>query len=207
LNLIWVIPAKGDQKMNWLDPVGAGFSLICTYYFTTARRLAWLLGMIAIVLNVILYWQKGIYGSLVLEAVYFVSMIYGWYEWSHGATRQERPIRYLTAKEIFGLLPIALLGITASIIALKAFTDSDVAYLDGTTTALSLLAQWLLCLKIIHCWILWFVVDALMACLQLHKGLTFHSAIYWLYLILAVTGYFRWRKIYIMENKNISYVT
>lgn len=190
--------------MNWLDPIGAGFSLVCTYYFTTARRLAWLLGMIAIVLNVVLYWQKGIYGSLVLEAIYFASMVYGWYQWSSGSTRVERTIRYLTLKETLQLLPIALLGVVALIIALKTLTDSDIPYLDGTATALSLLAQWLLCLKIIHCWILWFIVDALMACLQLYKGLVFHSAIYWLYLILAVMGYFRWRKIYLSENNGIA---
>lgn len=189
------------NSMNWLDPVGAGFSLICTYYFTAAKRLAWLLGMIAITLNVVLYWQKGIYGSLLLEVIYFISMIYGWYQWSCGSSRQERPIRYLGLKEALSLIPLALLGCALFSFALKTLTDSDIPYMDGIATALSLLAQWLLCLKIIHCWILWFIVDALMACMQLYKGLIFHSAIYWLYLILAVVGYFRWRNIYAKENE------
>lgn len=185
--------------MNLLDPIGAGLSLICTYYFTKGQRIAWLLGIIAIIVNSILYWQKGIYGSLILEAVYFLSMIYGWFKWHSGNYPSKKlPIRYLSLKQIAYLCGIAVLGILLLANAL-ALTDSDVPYWDAMTTTLSLIAQALLCLKIIHCWILWFVVDALVALLQLYKGIPFHSAIHWSYLILAVLGYFRWRKIYKTE--------
>jgi nicotinamide mononucleotide transporter len=182
--------------MNWLDPIGAGLSLICTYYFTQAKRTAWLIGIAAIILNSILYWQKGIYGYLLLEGIYFFSMIYGWYHWSIAGPKLARPIRYLTLSQ--GLL-FALLGMSGILIMaflLQQFTDSNIPYWDATTTVLSLIAQWLLCLKIIHCWLLWFVVDAMVAIVQLYKGIPFHSAIHWLYLIMAVMGYWRWRQLY-----------
>ncbi len=190
--------------MNLLDPIGAGLSLICTYYFTSAKRVAWILGMCAIILNSILYWQKGIYGSLILETVYFLSMIYGWYQWSHHNNNSSFSIRYLSLKQVGFLVVIAVIGILLLGKGLT-FTDSTIPYWDACTTILSLIAQGLLCLKYIHCWILWFVVDALMASLQLYKGIPFHSAIHWSYLILAVMGYIRWRKIYKIENANIAY--
>ncbi|MBS0285878.1 MAG: nicotinamide mononucleotide transporter [Proteobacteria bacterium] len=185
--------------MNWLDPVGAGLSLICTYYFTQARRFAWILGILAIMVNSLLYYQKGIYGSLVLEAIYFISMIYGLYQWS---TPQKRlttaDIKFLTAKQFFVLCVIALGGFfVASFLLTK--TGSDIPYWDALTTTLSLIAQAMLCLKIIHCWILWFIVDAMMAALQLYKGIPFHSAIHWSYLILAVIGYIRWHQLLKMQ--------
>src|SRR5262249_54177869 len=91
---------------------------------------------------------------------------------------------------------IALLGILLMAQGLKWTTDSTIPYWDASTTILSLIAQWLLCIKIIHCWILWFIVDALIAILQFYKGLPFHSALHWLYLFMAVVGYYRWRILY-----------
>lgn len=182
--------------MNWLDPIGASLSLICTYYFAQAKRLAWLLGMIAIAVNTILYWQKGIYGYLLLEAVYFGSMIYGWYNWSRkDATGVERPIRSLTLKESL-VLGLIVLFSTVILARLLVLAHSDIPYWDASTTVLSLLAQWLLCTKVIQCWFIWFVVDASTGALQFYKGIPFHSAIHWMYLILAVVGFFRWRKMY-----------
>ncbi len=187
--------AKGDKNMNWLDPVGAGLSLICTYYFTQAKRSAWIIGMLAISINSILYWQKGIYGSLVLEAIYFLSMMYGLYQWSSlKPALIYSDIRFLTLKQTFALCFVALLGIF-SVSFLLHKTGSDIPYWDATTTVLSLIAQALLCLKVIHCWILWFIVDALLALMQLYKGIPFHSAMHWTYLVLAVMGYWRWRSI------------
>jgi nicotinamide mononucleotide transporter len=186
--------------INLLDPIGAGLSLVCTYYFAKASRSAWVIGMVAIFVNVILYWQKGIYGALFLEGIYFLSMIYGWWQWScYSNTQTQKPIRALTLREGCQLIPIAFIGILLSSFILRTWTDSDIPYLDAITTTLSLLAQWLLCLKIIHCWFLWFFVDALTAIMQLYKGIPFHSAIYWMYLIFAVMGYIRWRRLRLMQ--------
>ncbi|MGD9591482.1 MAG: nicotinamide riboside transporter PnuC [Candidatus Berkiella sp.] len=181
--------------MNWLDPIGAGLSLICTYYFAQARSLAWVFGIAAVSINCILYWQKGIYGSVMLESIYFLSMIYGYFSWS--STRKTltyQDIRFLNLKQMAKLLLISIAGILVFSFILKK-SGSDIPYWDATTSTLALIAQALLCLKYIHCWILWFIVDAMMAAMQLYKGIPFHSAVHWMYLLFAVIGYLRWHKI------------
>ncbi len=189
--------------MNWLDFVGASLSLLSTYYFTQAKRLAWLISLFAITLNTILYWQKGVYGHLLLEGIYFVSMIYGWYQWSGNvANKDYRPIRYLSVNEIICYVAGAIIGILLMAKGLSFYTDSTIPYWDASTTILCLIAQWLLCRKVIHCWILWFVVDAMVAVLQFHKGMPFHSAVHWLYLVMAVVGYYRWRKLFAFQQHN-----
>ncbi|MGE3317869.1 MAG: nicotinamide riboside transporter PnuC [Candidatus Berkiella sp.] len=189
--------------MNWLDFTGASLSLISTYYFTQARRLAWLVGLFAIVLNSVLYWQKGIYGHLILESIYFISMIYGWYQWSVGlSNKPSLPIRYLSIEQFGYYVLLAVISIALTAQVLSTLTDSTIPYWDATTTVLSLIAQWLLCRKIIHCWILWFIVDALVALLQLYKGMPFHSAVHWLYLFMAVVGYYRWRQLFVQQNSS-----
>ncbi len=182
--------------MNLLDFTGAGLSLASTYYFTQVKRLAWLVGLGAILLNSVLYWQKGIYGHLFLEIVYSFSMIYGWFQWSSGrGISPERKIRALTFHEgfIYGLLALVLIWIFG--LVLSNLTDSSIPFWDATSTVLSLLAQWMLCLKIIHCWILWFIVDVMIACIQYYKGIPCHSVVHWIYLGMAVVGYYRWKKL------------
>jgi nicotinamide mononucleotide transporter len=191
--------------MNWLDLFGACLSLTCTYYFTTLKRAAWAIGALAIILNSILYYQKGIYGSLFLEAVYFISMIWGWYEWGKKRNADARPVIFLKSRHILFLSVLAVLGIAFVSFLLKAFTDSDVPYLDATITVLSLIAQGLLCIKVIHCWIVWFVVDALVAGLHIYKGIPFHSALHWLYLIFAVVGFCRWYQIYQKQDNQFTF--
>lgn len=186
--------------MPWLDPIGASLSLLSTYYFTRAYRIAWMVGIAAILVNSLLYWQKGIYGHVLLEAFYLMSMVYGLRESS-------RPIHYLSQRTLFILGLLALSSILVGAQILRVWTGSDVPYWDATTTVLSLLAQYLLCIKAIQCWILWFAVDAMVALLHLYKGIPFHSLVKWMYLGLAVLGYCRWRRLYRtgLLNHNNSY--
>jgi nicotinamide mononucleotide transporter len=187
--------------MNWLDPIGASLSLLCTYYFTSARRSAWVLELLAITINAFLYWQTALYGAVIKDGIYFVSILYGWYQWSMvGVEGSLRPIRYLTLKELLNLSAMAAIGIFILFQCLSRFTQSDVPLWDAANTVLSLLAQYLLCIKAIECWILWFIVDISIALLQFYKEIPFHSAVHWLYLGLAVVGFIRWRRIYRQEN-------
>lgn len=191
--------------MNWLDLTGACLSLTSTYYFTQAKRFAWPIGMLAILLNSVLYWQKGIYGHLALEATYFVSMVYGLQQWAT-RNKRERVIRALGLKEAIFYFLLAIVGIFLVATYLVAYTDSDIPYWDAASTVLGLLAQWLLCLKVIHCWLLWFIVDAMIAGLQFYKGIPFHSAVHWVYLGMAVWGYLSWQKIRKLNTANIQKV-
>lgn len=185
------------MTVSWLDPIGACIALLCTYYFTQARRFAWCLGLIAIVINAILYYEKGIYGRVGLEFLYFVSMIYGLYHW--GQAKSERTptvISRLNRREILQYALLATGAIWGLAQLLQNMTNSTIPYWDATTTVLSLMAQWWLCRKIIQSWILWFFVDAMVAILQCYKGIPFHSMVHWMYLGMAVMGYYRWRRLY-----------
>ena len=150
------------------------------------------MGIVAITINAVLYWQKGIYGRVGLELLYFATMLYGLHHWGNAKTSSNTPlIRYLHYREIVLYALLAITSIWGLSEILQRFTDSTIPYWDASATILSLLAQWLLCRKIIHCWILWFVVDAMVALMQCYKGIPFHSAVHWMYLGMAVIGYCR----------------
>lgn len=176
----------------WLDLLGAALSLSCTFYFTKAKRCAWSLGILATLLNIILYLKKTLYGTALLEGVYCGIMIYGWLQWAHSSTRKKqyiiKTLSYLQLSLLIGVALILILGLGALFNCLA----SEAPYWEASITVLSLIAQLLLCFKIIHCWMLWFFVDTLMIVLQYQKALFFHSALHCLYLLMAISGYYHW---------------
>lgn len=172
-----------------LDLTGASLSLLSTYFFTQNKHCAWQIGIAAICLNIILYTQKGIYGHIFLEFIYFLVMIWGLLHW-----KKNPPTIYRMACNTW----LWVGGTTLIIFILYAgflvhYTKSTIPYWDAITTILSLLAQTLMIYRVLMCWVIWFVVDALIAILQWQQQMPFHSLVTFLYLGLAVRGYVYWK--------------
>ena len=75
-----------------------------------------------------------------------------------------------------------------------SFTDSTVPFWDAGTTALSVVAMWMLSRKLVEQWLVWLVVDLVTVGLYLYKDLPYTAGLYALYSALAVAGYLRWRR-------------
>src|SRR3989344_3046611 len=177
-----------------LDFIGSVASIVSTVFFVRAHLVAWYLGMLAAGLNGYLYYRIGLYGELGVEFVYFISMLYGLYQWQFGGVaKTPLPISRLTKNMGFKLSGIILGGILFFSLFLKFFTNSRVPYWDGSATVLNLTAQWMTCKKIIENWWLWFLVDSLYVGLYLYKHIPFHATRNLCYLFMAVAGYWRWK--------------
>jgi len=59
---------------------------------------------------------------------------------------------------------------------------------------MSLVADFLMCRRIIQCWHLWFIVDCLFAAMYFYKDIPAHGLLYTFYVGLAVIGYLKWQK-------------
>ena len=62
-------------------------------------------------------------------------------------------------------------------------------------TALSIVGMWMLARKYIEQWFAWIIVDIVCCGLYIYKDLYFTSALYGLYSIIAIFGYFKWKKL------------
>ncbi|HRD69546.1 MAG TPA: nicotinamide riboside transporter PnuC [Legionella sp.] len=182
----------------FFDLFGALVSLLSTYYFIRLNNKAWLVGIIATIVNGCLYWQKGIYGDMALEIVYFSSMLYGLHKWrtvnSNNSTSDS--LGNFSVKQWIGLTTVFTLVFLVIFYLLRTYTNSNVALMDATTTTLSLMAQWLMCYKIIFTWIIWGITDLFYASMYLGKNLPIHSALMLIYTIMAIIGYSSWAKKY-----------
>lgn len=179
---------------HWLDIIGALFSFASTLLYIKVDNRAWPVGLVAICINIVLYYQTGIYGDMTLEMIYFILTFYGWYQWSwRGLTQSNLTVHRATPT--LGLI-LSLIAVLATWILaqfLIHFTNSQVPYWDALTTVLSLIAQWMICKKLLESWFVWLLVDAMYVGLYFNKALPFHSSLLVIYCGLALLGYWRWR--------------
>ncbi len=61
--------------------------------------------------------------------------------------------------------------------------------------------MWMLARKYVEQWLVWIAVDVVCCGLYIYKGLYFTSALYGLYTIIAVFGYFEWRRLMNREEE------
>ena len=89
---------------------------------------------------------------------------------------------------------IAALVLAGGLIPLLKANHGSFVYADSITTAVSLMGQFFLNRKYIENWIVWILVDAVYVPLYMAKGWTATAILYGIFGILAIQGYFEWRK-------------
>ena len=136
-----------------------------------------------------------------MQAYYIVAGLYGLAVWLLGHKRTEKPLKiaHTPLRLIAPLVAIYTLLHAAIYLVLTHFTDSTVPFWDAMTTAMSMVAMWLLSRKYMEQWLVWFAVDAITVGLYLYKGIPLTAGLYTLYTTLAIVGYLRWRKVYKAE--------
>ena len=169
----------------------------------------WAVGFVMQSLGIVLYYQKGLYADCAMEFYYLAMTVYGWWRWVRkpktDSTLNPQPStlnpqhsaitrfpRRLIAPWVAGTLALWMLIYWL----LSTFTDSTVPLADSFTTALSLLGIWALAHKYLEQWFIWIAVDVVTCALYFYKELPFKSALYALYVVIAVFGFFKWRRLY-----------
>jgi len=183
---------------NYVEVLGVVTSLVYLYF--SVRQIIWLwpFGIISSALFILIFFNSKFYADMGLQVYYLGVSIYGWIYWSRGAVdRNEKstlPVRRIN-RQLTLILSITGLVIMLGIVyALKNFTDSDVPWGDGFTTAGSVVATWMLARKVLEHWLVWVVVDIVAAGLYFYKGLYPSFLLYLIFTIIAVVGYFQWKR-------------
>jgi nicotinamide mononucleotide transporter len=184
-----------DCLNTTIDLVGASLSIISGFFYIKEKSIAWLISLLAIPFDIFMDISLGIYGDLLLQCFYFILLIYGWYAWRSGEKREDSlPMSKMTLRQLYLISLFMLLPTSLVWLSLDRYTDSNVAVLDSMVTVLSLLAQWLLCRKIIESWLLWIFVDSLYVALFVFKGMPFHASMAVFDTVVCIIGYLCWVK-------------
>ncbi|MEZ5953322.1 MAG: nicotinamide riboside transporter PnuC [Hyphomonas sp.] len=137
---------------------------------------------------------SGLYADAGLQVVYTGLALYGWYSWLYGAEDHTAlKVHNPTAPQLAACLAAVVVIALAIQYGLHRFTGSTVAGWDAITTALSLVAQFMLSRKWIANWWLWIAADLIYIPLYAVKGLWLTSGLYAIFLAMCLAGLMEWR--------------
>ena len=178
--------------------------LLNIYLAARANIWNWLFGIITVSLYLVIFLNVKLYADMSLQLIFFSLQFYGLYEWLYGGVRHTALsiTRATTAIFLIAFSATILLYLSISFI-LQHYTDSTTVSIDAFTTALSLVAQWMMSKKWLEHWLLWMLVDIISIDMYFNKSLYFTSGLYAIFFILCVLGYYTWKN-QLQPNKRLA---
>ena len=180
-----------------LDIFTTVLGLIYIWLEYRAHVALWVIGIIMPALDIILYWQHGLYGDAGMACYYTLAALYGLYVWKFRKTKnlkQELPISHMPRRQYLPATVGFFVAWGVVYYILITWTNSTVPVLDSFTNALSFVGLWALARKYLEQWLFWIVVDVVCCVLYIQKGIPFKAGLYGLYVLIAIAGYYKWKK-------------
>ena len=174
--------------------------LLSVWFSKKINVLVFPVGMISLALYVGIFIHNGLYANSVINFLYFIISIYGWWNWARQRTtvnsqqstdRGELKVSYLNKKEIIITATIFCI----SILLICIFTPKELSVrLDYITSSAGLIAMVLTSMKKVDNWMYYLLADIILIPLCIYNGLYLTSLQYVAYTILAIMGYISWSK-------------
>ncbi|MCT9931931.1 nicotinamide riboside transporter PnuC [Planotetraspora sp. A-T 1434] len=180
---------------SWAELLGFATGVLTVWLVVRQHMANWPIGIANVVFLGLVFLAVGLYADAALQIVYIVLGLYGWWEWLYGGAGRSRlaisvtrPVEWLWLIVSGGAVTVLLTAVLAT------WTNSAVPFWDALTTALSLMATYGQCRKLVESWWLWITADLIYIPLYAYKALYLTSALYVLFLGLCVAGLVSWRR-------------
>lgn len=182
-----------------IEYIGVAIGLAYLFLEYKASLWLWPVGIVMSLFYIVIFFQSKFYADAGVYTYYLGANLYGLIEWKRNSriTEKETTEMPITHTPKSKILPLTLIGIAiwaALWFLLSRLTDSPVPFGDSFTTALSVVAMYLLAKKHIEHWWLWVVVNLVSTALYAWKGLYAMTGFFAFYTLVATMGYFKWRK-------------
>jgi len=181
---------KATSLIEWLAVVST-----IIYVILVAKRLiiCWLFAFVGSALFVYLCYEGNLYIESILQLFYVIMAVVGWLSWKKSELKDNTIVKWKMNNH---LLNIAISGVLAFILGylFKNYTNQANPYIDAFTTLYSLSATYMVAKKILENWIYWIVIDLVSIYLYAQRDYNLTAVQYGLFTILAVFGFFAWRK-------------
>ncbi|MES1195649.1 MAG: nicotinamide riboside transporter PnuC [Steroidobacter sp.] len=171
----------------------------------------WLCAFISSAIYVVLMARQGLPMDALLNLYYVVMAVYGYMSWRSGKQDDgEMKIVVWTFKQhLIAIGAILLLSSVSSVILQRiapwlAHLSQELGFgyvqlvrspwLDSFVTWSSVITTWMVARRVLENWLYWIVVDGVAAGLYWMRDLKYTSALFVIYVIMVIYGYFQWRR-------------
>ncbi|WP_214108029.1 nicotinamide riboside transporter PnuC [Acrocarpospora catenulata] len=185
----------GGVSTSWAELLGFATGVLTVWLVVRQHVWNWPIGVANVVLLGLVFLAVGLYADAALQIVYVVLGLYGWWQWLYGGAGRTSLTVSRAGRVELAALVLAGAAVTVLLtVVLSVWTDSSVPVWDALTTALSLMATYGQCRKLLESWWLWIAADLIYIPLYAYKNLYLTSALYVIFLALCVAGLLAWRR-------------
>ncbi len=181
--------------MNWTELIGAALSILGVWLTARRHLLCWLVGLASVIVYSAVFIEARLYSDALLQGAFAVFIVYGWIRWRQNLGDDGKveiaalPRHRATVHIIIGAIGALALGA-----AMHYGTNAALPWLDAALAAFSLVAQFWQARRHIAAWWLWILVDAIYIGEYLYKDLWITSALYLVFIGLAIIGLRAWQQ-------------
>ena len=181
--------------MTPLEIVAVIVSAVGIWLTTRRSLLSWPIIIVSCILYGELFRESALYSDMLLQAVFAVCAVYGWWHWLRGV-RAEGSVTVLSLswRGWAGGLAAGTAGSLLLGWFMAHYTNASLPWLDSALTAFSLVGQWWQARKYLANWTLWIAVDVIYIGEYVYKHLNLTAGLYGFFVILAIVGLRDWRR-------------
>lgn len=191
-----------DTPVLLIDLITSVLGLSCVFLAGRKSAVNFWVGYLYSAALFLMFWNKSLYASLLLQPVSLIINMVGHYRWTH-PREGEQSNTDASALKVSALSWAGRGLCVLSVILVSAlwgwtldtlFPSDPHPYLDTLVTVLILVAQLLSALKKWDCWIAWILVNIAQLALHLSVGHVFMPVVCTLYLANAIWSLVSWTK-------------
>lgn len=186
----------GEQLVHttWLEWMALCFGVMEVLLARANKIWLYPAGLTGSACSIVLMLEAGLYAEAALCCYYIIMSIYGWWYWKSGNGHKKIAISKCRNADWKVVFFIAFGGWGALYLVLAGFTDSAVPVLDSFVSATAWAGTWLLSRRKLENWLVLNISNAVAIPLLLYKHLPMLALLTLFLFVVAIFGYFDWRK-------------
>ena len=187
-----------------LNIIAGAAGVVSVVLCAKGRTVFYFIGFIQTITYLFLAWRNCFYGEVLENLFYFVTMIWGIFEWKNNEVSDEDGNKDVVAKK-FSLkqwIAAAVLCVVATMsmgLWLESIGSAQ-AYTDAATNVFAVFAQLLMVKRYREQWIWWFLIDVFCIKMWVVAGNWSMVAMYIAWTINTIYGWINWSKLNKEQN-------
>jgi nicotinamide mononucleotide transporter len=197
-------------ELSYLEFFGTVSGIIAVWLSARANVWSWPLGIVNVTLSFFLFFQVQLYPDMFLQVFFFITNLIGWWRWlnpqkDEADKKYKLKVSWMDRKQLVLITGIGITGTIAFGLFASRLHDffpivftkpSASPFWDSFITVMSIVATYYMIQKKIECWIIWIAIDIVATGLYFVRDIKFYSLLYFALTVLAVFGFYHWRKEY-----------
>lgn len=197
--------------------VAVAASLLYVVLAAKGNIWCWPAAILSTVLYTVIFYDVYLWMDSTLQLYYLIMAFYGWLCWrkasagsnsigSQSLAIESKALQYtqwpLRRHSIIIFILTLLSGILGWL--MSTYTPTDFPYTDSATTVFAVFATYLISQKVLENWLYFIIIDIVSIFLYIEKGLIPTAALFFVYVFLAIYGYWQWRQYFQAQRNRIN---